>query len=80
MHHNRVTEVQLEMKNDVKNLILDRDLLISKLEMGDKQYQHDVGSLTSQINDKNKEIADLRRRTNDLLDVKRKAEEEVSAL
>ena len=44
MHHNRVTEVQLEMKvskslyfkNDVKNLILDRDLLISKLEMGDK--------------------------------------------
>ena len=39
-----------------------------------------MGSLTSQINDKNKEIADLRRRTNDLLDVKRKAEEEVSAL
>ena len=32
------------------------------------------------MNDKNCEIADLRRRVNDLLELKRKSEEEISAL
>ena len=45
--------IMLSKKNDVKNLILDRDLLINQLEMGGKQYQYDIGSFTTQMNDKN---------------------------
>lgn len=34
-------------QNDVKNLILDRDLLINKFEISDKQYQYDIVSFTT---------------------------------
>lgn len=53
---------------------------MNKLEMGDKQYQFDVSSLTAQINDKNAEIIEFKRKVNELLEIKRKAEEEISAL
>ncbi|CAD8186985.1 unnamed protein product [Paramecium octaurelia] len=73
-------EKQFEIKNDVQNLILDRDLLLNKLELGDKQYNFDVQSLTQQLNDKNAEIQDQRRRINELTESKRKADEEIASL
>lgn len=55
-------------------------MLINKLELGDKQYNFDVQSLTQQLNDKNAEIQDQRKRINELTELKRKAEEEIASL
>ncbi|KAM3128346.1 hypothetical protein pb186bvf_019536 [Paramecium bursaria] len=76
----RAFEKQIDTQNNVQNLILDRDLLLNKLEIGDKQYNFDVQSLTAQLHDKNAEIQDQRKRIADLLDMKKKAEEEIASL
>lgn len=55
-------------------------MLESRLKEGDKRFQNEVVSLTTQLGDKNVELSDMRRKLNDLLEIKRRLEEETAAL
>lgn len=61
-------------------MTLDKELIETRLKEGDKKYHFDVQSLASQMNDKNLELSELRRKVNDLIEIKRRLEEETAAL
>ncbi|EAS04956.3 hypothetical protein TTHERM_00685990 (macronuclear) [Tetrahymena thermophila SB210] len=66
--------------NEIQNMTMDKEVNLTRLKEGDKKYQYDIQSLTSQMNDKNIELSEMRRKVNDLIEIKRRLEEETGAL
>ncbi|KAL4481138.1 hypothetical protein ABPG72_015093 [Tetrahymena utriculariae] len=66
--------------NEIQNMTMDKEVNQTRLKEGDKKYHYDIQSLTSQLNDKNIELSEMRRKVNDLIEIKRRLEEETGAL
>ncbi|KRX03302.1 hypothetical protein PPERSA_00825 [Pseudocohnilembus persalinus] len=78
--YDKLNNFNQELNNDLKNILVDREILEKRLVEGDKKYDYDIKSLTAQLGDKNEELADMKKKINQVLEIKRRLEEENETL